>query len=135
MEPASDALAGRGVPAEVLLDNLRSRIVPAARRCLRDDRHGRLDYAVRAVFRFRLEDREITRADVEGTIDDALRACLLTTVDTLDVPRFEGAIVVSYPIYTERAEQPPVIELAPDVEERLRVLFGAPDPGSWPTAR
>jgi hypothetical protein len=130
--PPPDPLAGRGVPPEVLLDNLRSRIIPAARGCLRDERRGRLDHAVRAVFRFRLEDREVTRAEVEGNLDETLRACLMTTIDTLDVPRFEGAIVVSYPIYTQRVEALPAIEIAPDVEERLRILFGEPGSASWP---
>jgi hypothetical protein len=108
---ARRALDGRGVPAETVLGMLRARLVPAARACLRDDRAGRADHAVRAVLAFALEDREIVRADVEGALSDALRACLRDALDRLDVPRFSGVVAVRYPIYTEGVAPPPTVEL------------------------
>ena len=114
---------GRGVPANTVLNMLRQRVVPVARRCFRRDRAGRAEYSVRATFEFRLGDREVLDADVRGSIDSELRQCLLEAVHDLDVPRFEGAVVVRYPLYTEPELRPPVIELEPEVAQQVdRIL-------------
>jgi hypothetical protein len=120
--PAPSTL-GRGIPAETVLSMLRRRVVPVARGCFRRDRAGREDYATRAVFELRLTDREVAAADVVGAIDDELRECLLHAVDGLEVPAYDGTIVVRYPLYT-RAHGPAVtIELHPDVASAVdRVL-------------
>jgi len=127
---------GRGVPAETLLQMLRARIVPVARGCFRRDRAGRPDYATRAVFRFRLADREVARAEVEGAIRDELRQCLLAAIDGLEVPPFEGVVDVSYPLTTQRAEREPRIELERRVREAVDRAVGeeasAPALGSAP---
>lgn len=107
----NNAAPGRGVPAETLLQMLRGRIVPIARGCFRRDRAGRVDYSRRATFVFRLADREVTEAEVEGEIDDALRTCLMNAIDVLDVPYFEGEVAVRYPLYTEPGQRPPRIEI------------------------
>jgi hypothetical protein len=120
--PADDE-AGRGVPAETVLRMLRQRVQPVARRCFRRDRGGRLDYAVRAEFVIRLEDRELTEARVDGEIDADLRGCLLSAAHDLDVPRFSGAVVVRYPVYTERVARPPVIELVPEVAREVDAII------------
>ncbi|MEM9071199.1 MAG: vWA domain-containing protein [Myxococcota bacterium] len=124
---------GRGVPRETLLQMLRGRIVPVARRCFRRDRAGRGNYATRAVFRFRLEDREIASAAIEGEISEELRSCLLGAVDTLEVPRFDGAVVVGYPLYTERAEAAPPIEIRREVLDQVDRIAG--DEPSRPSLR
>ncbi|HJL23268.1 MAG TPA: hypothetical protein RMH80_13640, partial [Polyangiaceae bacterium LLY-WYZ-15_(1-7)] len=121
---------GRAIPEETVLGMLRQRIVPVARGCFRRDRAGRTDYSVRAVFRFRLADREVIEADVEGEISDVLRACLLQAVDTLEVPRFSGTVVVRYPLYTERVPPPPTIVLEEEVLDVVdRVAGDTPAPG------
>ncbi|MAQ15964.1 MAG: hypothetical protein CMN30_14370 [Sandaracinus sp.] len=129
-EPTPEARGlGRGVPAETVLSLLRRRVVPAARRCFRLDRAGRADYSVRAVFELELSDREVNGAAVHGEIDERLRACLMDTLDDLEVPAFEGAVLVRYPLYTERHPPPPTIELRPDVAAPLdRVLRTEPTP-------
>ncbi|MCB9619594.1 MAG: VWA domain-containing protein [Sandaracinus sp.] len=120
--PTPDDL-GRGIPAETVLSMLRRRVVPVARGCFRRDRAGRENYATRAVFELRLADREVTSADVIGEIDDALRECLLTSVDGLDVPAYAGTIVVRYPLYTQASGPALTIELHPDVAQVVdRVL-------------
>lgn len=113
--PPTPSTLGRGIPAETVLSMLRRRVVPVARGCFRRDRAGREDYATRAVFELRLTDREVAAADVVGEIDDELRECLLHAVDGLEVPAYDGTIVVRYPLYT-RAHGPSLtIELHPDV--------------------
>jgi hypothetical protein len=113
--PPPPSTLGRGIPAETVLSMLRRRVVPVARGCFRRDRAGREDYSTRAVFELRLTDREVAGADVVGEIDDELRECLLHAVDGLEVPAYDGTIVVRYPLYT-RAHGPSVtIELHPDV--------------------
>ncbi len=111
--------SGRGVPAETVLRMLRERVMPVARRCFRRDRAGRLDYSVRATFVIRLEDRELTEAHVDGSITDELRTCLMSAAHQLDVPRFRGAVVVSYPLHTQAVARPPVIELIPEVAREV----------------
>jgi hypothetical protein len=113
--PPTPSTLGRGIPAETVLSMLRRRVVPVARGCFRRDRAGREDYSTRAVFELRLTDREVAGADVVGEIDDELRECLLHAVDGLEVPAYDGTIVVRYPLYT-RAHGPSLtIELHPDV--------------------
>lgn len=115
---------GHGVPAETLLQMLRGRIVPVARGCFRRDRAGRVDYSQRATFVFRLADREVIAADVEGEIHDELRTCLLSAIDHLDVPYFEGEVAVRYPLYTERGERPPTIEIESRVLDAVDRIAG-----------
>ncbi|MCU0673300.1 MAG: VWA domain-containing protein [Myxococcota bacterium] len=113
--PPTPSSLGRGIPAETVLSMLRRRVVPVARGCFRRDRAGREDYATRAVFELRLTDREVAASDVVGEIDDELRECLMHAVDGLEVPAYDGTIVVRYPLYT-RAHGPSLtIELHPDV--------------------
>lgn len=121
--PSASEAPGRGIPAETVLRMLRQRVVPIARRCFRRDRAGRADYSVRAEYHFELTDREVVRADVVGEIPPPLRACLQQAIDRLDVPRFEGRVVVRYPVYTERDAPPPRVELHDDVAREVdRVL-------------
>jgi len=115
--------AGSGVPRETVLRMLRQRVLPVARRCFRRDRRGRLDYASRAEFVVRLEDRELTEARVDGQIDDALRTCLLTAAHDLDIPRFSGAVIVRYPLFTARVPRPPTIELVPEVAREVDAVI------------
>jgi len=123
---------GRGMPAESVLRLLRQRLIPSARACFRRDRAGRADYSVHARYELTLADREVVRAEVRGEITDVLRACLTDAVDTLDVPRFEGAIVLRYPLYTERAPRPPTIELHDDVAAAIDSVAGDEDPDADP---
>lgn len=124
-EKAAAAAIGKGMPAEPLLGMLRDRIVPVARGCFRRDRAGRGDYAVRAVFRFRLSEREVVEAEVEGDLRPALRACLLSAIDKLEVPRFDGIVTVRYPLFTEREPAPAKIELSADAAAELDAVLQA----------
>lgn len=107
------------LPSEPLLTVLRQRVVPVARGCFRTDRAGRANYRARAEFEFRLADREVVEADVHGRIAPALRECLLSAVDRLEVPRFDGSVVVRYPLVTEPELPPPVLDLAPALADRV----------------
>ena len=122
---ATSASLGRGVPAETVLSMLRRRVVPAARRCFRADRAGRADYSVRAVFELELADREVNGAEVHGAIDERLAQCLMGTLEGLEIPAFEGVVRVRYPLYTERHEPPPTVELRPDVAAPVDQLLEA----------
>ncbi len=115
---------GRGVPAETLLAMLRARVVPAARACFRADRAGRADYAVRASIAFALADRELVSTELGGDLAPALRACLLGALDALEVPRFEGTVIVRYPVYTEAAPPPPILELGDAAASGVDGAFG-----------
>ncbi len=115
---------GRGVPAETVLSMLRQRMVPASRACFRRDRAGRRDYAVRVVFHFELADGEVVLADVSGEIQPALRSCLLDTLDRLEVPRFEGTIIVRWPVHTERDVPTVTWELRGDVADAVDQALG-----------
>lgn len=119
---------GRGMPSGPLLGMLRDRIVPVARGCFRRDRAGRADYAVRAVFEFRLADREIVEASVEGEFDEPLRQCLLGAVDRLEIPHFSGTIVVRYPLHTARERAEPRIELSREAAEQVDEMLGPLSP-------
>jgi hypothetical protein len=114
---------GAGMPADPLLDMLRRRILPVARGCFRRDRAGRADYKKRAVFAFTLAEREIVDARIEGKIPEPLRACLLRAVDTLDVPRFSGTVVVRYPLITESMPLPEQVELQAGTAADLDHMF------------
>lgn len=116
--------AGRSsLPARSLLDMLRQRIVPIARRCFRADRRGRPNYQTRAVFEFRLADREVIDAHVRGRLTPELRACLLEAVDTLEIPRFDGTISVRYPLYTAPELPPPTLTLDPEVADAVEAIL------------
>ena len=114
---------GAGMPADPLLDMLRRRILPVARGCFRRDRAGRPDYQKRAIFAFTLAEREIVDAHIEGKIAEPLRTCLLQAVDTLDVPRFSGTVVVRYPLVTESVPLPEQILLQAGTASNLDRLF------------
>ena len=114
---------GTGMPAEPLLDMLRRRIMPAARGCFRRDRAGRPDYQKRAVFAFTLAEREVVDAKIEGKIPTALRTCLLKAVDTLEVPRFSGTVIVRYPLVTESLPLPEQVELRAATAASIDRLF------------
>lgn len=121
------------LPRRVLLDMLRQRLIPPARACYRDDRAGRANYSRRAVYRFTLADREVVGAEVVGSIAPRLRDCLVAAVDDLDVPRFEGAVTVSYPLYTEAHLPPPTLSLDTDVADVVdAVVDDVPDPLAAP---
>lgn len=114
----------RSVPSRSVLSILRTRLVPAARRCLRADRRGRANYSVQATYELLLADREVASSRVTGELPEALRACLEDTIDELEIPRFDGRVRVRYPIYTEVAPPPPVIELVPDVAGTIDAVVG-----------
>lgn len=110
------------LPSEPLLTVLRQRVVPVARGCFRTDRAGRANYRARAEFEFRLADREVVEADVRGRIAPELRECLLEAVDRLEVPRFDGSVVVRYPLVTQPEMPPPVLDLAPALADRVDTI-------------
>ncbi len=112
------------LPARVLRDQLRRRVIPPARRCFRDDRGGRTRVHREVAFDLVLADREIVDASVDGDIPDSLRACLLGAFDGVDVPAFDGTLVVRWPVHTEAFPPPPLIELAPDVADDVRAIAG-----------
>ncbi len=111
-----------GLPERSLLELLRQRIVPVARGCFREDRAGRPNYQTRAVFDFRLADREVVEADVSGRITPELRSCLLRAVDALEIPRFDGVVEVRYPIYTAPELPPPTLTLGADVADAVDAI-------------
>ncbi len=121
---------GKGMPSEPLLFMLRSRIIPVARACFRRDRAGRPNYRKRAVFRFQLSEREVTSADIEGAVSQKLRTCLLSAVDTLDVPYFSGNVIVRYPLITEAEPLPHQIELTPETAKQVDSLLRESRPRS-----
>ena len=116
---AAAAATASGLPSRPLLTQLRRRVIPLARRCFRDDRRGRTDYSTRADIRVTLADREIVDTHVEGPITPTLSACLASAFDGLEVPSFDGTIVVHWPLYTAAEPPPPTLELAPDVSRAV----------------
>jgi hypothetical protein len=123
----STAEIGLGMPSDPLLDMLRRRILPVARGCFRRDRGGRSQYQKRAVFAFTLADREVVSAEIQGSIPDALRTCLLASVDSLEVPRFSGVVHVRYPLVTESDALPEQIQLDAQTAGNLDHMFGIAD--------
>lgn len=129
--PAPTSGATHGLPGRVLRDQLRRRVIPPARACFRDDRDGRAHVHREVTFELVLADREIARASVSGDISDELRACLLGAFDGVEVPSFDGTLLVRWPLHTEAVVPPPVIELAPDVAREVHAIAGdAPLPTS-----
>jgi hypothetical protein len=122
--PAPNPLAGRGLPAETLHAMLRMRVVPAARACFQADRAGRADHSVRVSISFALADRELAAADIGGAITPVLRACLFEALERIEVPRFEGTVIVRYPVYTEAVPPPPTIELGDGAARGVDGVFG-----------
>ena len=102
------------LPAASVLHRLRTRVIPPARRCLRADRRGRAHHSIRATFELVLSRREVVEQSVHGDLTPALRDCLLSTVNFLEVPSFGGALRIRYPIYTQ-AERPPIVEHRDDL--------------------
>jgi hypothetical protein len=130
--PMPPAPPDTGMPAESVLNMLRTQLVPKARACLRADRKGRGDYAVALTFHALFARREVAEARVEGAIPAALRECLEQTLDQLRVPVFSGRIRVRYPIHTEREPPPPVIELEAEVWQRVERVISPEGPGRVP---
>ncbi len=113
-------------PEESVLQMLRRQLVPAARRCLRADRRGRLDYAISARFALELRNQEVHSHRVEGQLPEPLRECLFEAVGALDIPRFSGTIRVHYPIHTDRHAPRPSVELAGDVARGIDAELSTP---------
>lgn len=124
---------GKGVPAESALRMLREQLVPAARLCLRRDRRGRQAHERRATFLFELTRQEVEGLEVLGKLPESLRSCLRDAAASLSVPRFDGRVRVRYPIYTEKADAPPTIELRPETRSLLDDLMGPPVSTSLPS--
>jgi hypothetical protein len=124
IEAVADAPRTSGLPARVLRDQLRRRVIPPARRCFRDDRAGRAQLHREAVFELVLADREIVDTTVEGDLPDVLRTCLLGAFDGVEVPAFHGTLVVRWPVHTDAVPLTPAIELAPDVAREVRAIAG-----------
>jgi hypothetical protein len=122
------------MPSDPLLDMLRRRILPVARGCFRRDRAGRAVYQKRAVFAFTLAEREVVSAEVQGSIPEPLKNCLIAAVDSLEVPRFTGIVSVHYPLVTESADVPEQIDLKAQTAGTLDRLFGENGPPT-PSAR
>lgn len=134
-EPAPDEQASTSrsssLPRETVLGRLRTQARAPLRRCLRNDRRGRLAYAVRAEFRF-----EIHRGEVRGgvsarrvrdgqsePIDESLQNCLNAVLSRVSFPYTERRLVVTYPIYTEPADEDDPEPLDPHLEATLREIF------------
>jgi hypothetical protein len=126
--PAPAPSADTGMPAQSVLNMLRTQLLPKARACLRSDRKGRGDYAVQVTFHALFAQREISDVRIEGKIQEALRSCLEGVLSELRVPAFSGRIRVRYPIHTEREPDPPVIQLEPDVAAQVERVIHAPEP-------
>lgn len=116
------------LPERSLLTLLRQRIVPAARGCFRDDRRGRPSYQRRAVFEFRLADREVIEARVRGELGASLRDCLGRAIDELEIPPFDGVVSVRYPVYVAPRLPPPTLSLDPDVADVVDDVASDSDP-------
>jgi hypothetical protein len=112
------------VSAEPVLSLLRSRLIPAARACLRSDRRGREDHSVRAVYELTLADQEVVSAEVVGEMPNALRTCLRDAAGRLEVPAFAGRVRIRYPIHTQGATPAPTIELDGRASEAIDATFG-----------
>lgn len=117
--PAAATARESLLPARALRDHLRRRVIPPARACFRDDRMGRPRHHREVVFALTLADREVIEADVEGELPPDLRGCLLHAFDALDVPAFDGTLVVRWPVHTDAIPPPPTIELGPDVARMI----------------
>jgi len=50
----------------------------------------------------------------------------MRAIDTLDVPRFEGTVVVRYPLVTEPELAPPVLQLTPGLAASIDRAFPEP---------
>lgn len=122
METAGDTATS--FAAEPVLSLLRSRLIPAARACLRSDRRGREDYSVRAVYELTLADQEVVSAEVVGEMPNALRVCLRDAAGRLDVPAFAGRVQIRYPLYTEGASPAPTVELDGRASDAIDATFG-----------
>jgi hypothetical protein len=121
-----------GMPAQSVLNMLRTQLLPKARACLRSDRKGRGDYAVQVTFHALFAEREIADVRIEGEIKEPLRNCLEGVLSELRVPAFSGRIRVRYPIHTEREPEAPVIQLEPDVAEQVERVIHAPEHSKRP---
>jgi hypothetical protein len=125
--PPPAPLAQTSMPKESVLAALRNQLIPKARACLRADRRGRADYAIGVTFDFLIARREVLDASIHGVVGPSLRACLRELLAELRLPWFTGQIRVRYPIHTEREALPPVIELEPELGQRIeRALSSAP---------
>lgn len=110
--------------AEPVLSLLRSRLIPAARACLRSDRRGRENHSVHVVYELTLSDQEVVSAEVAGEMPSALRSCLRDAAGRLEIPAFAGRVQVRYPLYTQGASPPPTIELGGHASEAVDAIVG-----------
>jgi hypothetical protein len=111
-----------GFPSRALHRSLLRSVVPQLRECFRRDRRGRAAYSTRAQLTLLIADQEVQDVRVEGEITDALRACMVSAIDALDVPAFDGAILARWPVFTEASTPPPRIELHPDLSSAIDEL-------------
>ena len=107
------------LPSRALYRNLLRSVVPELRECFRADRRGREAYSIRAQLMLLISDQEVQDVRVEGDIADALRTCMVTALDALDVPAFEGAILARWPLHTEPSLPAARIELHPDLASAI----------------
>ena len=124
--PTAAPAAHTAMPAESVLEMLRTQLVPKARACLRSDRRGRGDYAVALSFRAFFSRREVSEVSVDGKIPEHLRTCLTDLLPKLRVPAFSGGVRVRYPIHTDRESPPPVVEMTPEISESVQRVIAAP---------
>lgn len=110
--------------SEPVLTLLRSRLIPAARACLRADRRGREDHSVRAVYELTLADREVVSAEVTGEMPNALRTCLRDAAGRLEVPAFAGRVQIRYPLYTQGVTPAPSVALDGPASAAVDATFG-----------
>lgn len=119
----SEDRTGAAMGADALLYLLRQRLMAPATQCFRDDRRGRAAYSTRTVLDLELGDREVLRASASGG-PASLRACLLETLDRLEVPTFDGVVRVHWPLYTAPETPPPVMSLDARTSRALREALG-----------
>ncbi|MFK8003816.1 MAG: hypothetical protein AB8H86_29910 [Polyangiales bacterium] len=121
-EPTENAATS--FASEPVLSLLRSRLIPAARACLRSDRRGREDHSVRAVYELTLADQEVVSAAVRGEMPDALRVCLRDAAGRLEVPAFAGRVQIRYPLYTQGVTPAPSVALDGAAGAAVDATFG-----------
>lgn len=107
------------LPSRALYRNLLRSVVPQLRECFRADRRGRAAYSIRAQLMLLISDQEVQDVRVEGDITDVLRTCMVSAIDALDVPAFDGAILARWPLHTEPSLPAARIELHPDLASAI----------------
>lgn len=72
--------------------------------------------------RLRLASGEVEEVLITGEMDDRLRHCLESSIEGLDMPRFDDVILVTYPMVTRGQVRPPTVELAPDLAHEVDAI-------------